>query len=98
MELSEADVISMLLTAEPARKRSPLAHRPTAEQADLAVKQAGRSVSHNGSKKRGCKCGDCASCTEAARWERIFREKFADPEYYSRPSYSSGSSLGWLTR
>ena len=36
------------------------------------------------SQARRCRCGNCASCKEDARWERIFLEKFADPEYYSR--------------
>jgi hypothetical protein len=31
---------------------------------------------------RHCECGQCALCLENARWERIFRQKFADPEYY----------------
>jgi len=31
-----------------------------------------------------CKCGQCAQCLDNARWERIFAEKFADPNYYTR--------------
>ena len=27
-------------------------------------------------------CAICAFCLENARWDRIFREKFADPDYY----------------
>ena len=30
-----------------------------------------------------CSCGVCARCRDNARWERIFREKFADPSYYN---------------
>lgn len=30
-----------------------------------------------------CQCGQCANCLENQRWERIFREKFASPDYYS---------------
>jgi hypothetical protein len=29
-----------------------------------------------------CQCGECRTCQENARWERIFREKFASPDYY----------------
>jgi hypothetical protein len=44
-----------------------------------------------------CTCGECRSCLDNARWERIFAEKFADPNYYSdRPMYR-GSSLSWLS-
>jgi hypothetical protein len=42
---------------------------------------------------RGCKCGACRSCIEEARWERIFREKFADPAYYSPRPVSLSSPL-----
>ena len=33
--------------------------------------------------RRRCRCGVCYSCSENARWERIYNEKFADPAYYS---------------
>jgi hypothetical protein len=29
-----------------------------------------------------CHCGQCRNCTENARWERIFQEKFANSDYY----------------
>lgn len=47
---------------------------------------------------RRCRCGQCASCIDNARWERIFQEKFADPEYYNRPLSGNGSSLNWRSR
>lgn len=31
-----------------------------------------------------CKCGQCQQCLDNERWERIFAEKFADPDYYTR--------------
>jgi hypothetical protein len=40
-----------------------------------------------------CACAVCASCVENARWERIFNEKFADPDYYRAQPTSLGSSL-----
>jgi hypothetical protein len=43
--------------------------------------------------RKRCSCGSCSSCLDDARWERIFREKFADPEYYTRRAVSPGSSL-----
>ena len=48
-------------------------------------------------KDRVCKCGRCQRCQDNARWERIFKEKFEDPTYYTRPSSRAtnmGSSLG----
>jgi len=29
-----------------------------------------------------CRCGQCRTCQENARWERIFQEKFANSDYY----------------
>lgn len=41
-----------------------------------------------------CTCGNCAVCSENARWERIFQEKFADPTYYSH-RLRVDSTLKW---
>jgi len=29
-----------------------------------------------------CKCGVCQWCLEEKRWDKIFKEKFEDPDYY----------------
>ena len=29
-----------------------------------------------------CQCGQCRTCQDNARWERIFQEKFANADYY----------------
>ena len=62
------------------------------ETAGQAVVQRNTSPAHM---RRGqCKCGSCTRCLDNARWERIFREKFEDPDYYRQPrSRVSGSSL-----
>jgi hypothetical protein len=39
---------------------------------------------HMQSKSPCCRSGKCSSCIEEARWERLFRQRFADPHYYSR--------------
>ena len=45
-------------------------------------------------KVQGCPRGcTCRTCSDNARWERIFQEKFADPGYYSNPTTRNGSSL-----
>jgi hypothetical protein len=31
---------------------------------------------------RNCRCGMCELCLENARWDRIYRSKFEDPDYY----------------
>jgi hypothetical protein len=49
-------------------------------------------------KVKRCHCGSCPRCMEEARWERIFNERFADPDYYKQRSTHFGSSLGWLAR
>lgn len=40
-----------------------------------------------------CHCGRCGQCLENERWERIFQEKFADPDYYAPRIRLYGSSL-----
>lgn len=44
----------------------------------------------------GCRCGQCLRCRDNARWERIYREKFADPNYYASRPVRQGSSLDAL--
>ena len=40
-----------------------------------------------------CACGGCRSCQEAARWERIYRDRFEDPTYYEGPAVRFSSPL-----
>ena len=40
-----------------------------------------------------CGCGRCAQCADNARWERIFAEKFADPDYYTSRNTRGSSPL-----
>lgn len=53
-----------------------------------AARQPGRR-----SATKHCNCGTCATCQENARWERVFNEKFADPEYYLPRIIKRGSPL-----
>jgi hypothetical protein len=47
-------------------------------------------------KKRICECGTCWTCLDNARWERIYREKFADPDYYTTLALRSRSPFADL--
>jgi hypothetical protein len=40
-----------------------------------------------------CKCGRCSQCLDNARWERIFTEKFEDPDYYTHQVIHYASPL-----
>ena len=67
------------------------------KDAPLAPARANRAPDscrrpHQGRRAR-CQCGQCRQCTEDARWERIFAAKFADPDYYTRPSVQYQSPL-----
>jgi len=74
MELASPESIGALMRAygnpTPARRRH-------GAQQD-AVRPASRD------RRMRCKCGQCPQCLDNARWERIFAEKFADPDYYAR--------------
>jgi hypothetical protein len=50
-----------------------------------------------GPRIRHCRCGACPQCQENARWDRIFNERFADPDYYKRTPARFGSSMNWLS-
>jgi len=67
MELTDPEVIAHLLAEHRATRRSRVMTTPM---------RAGQPA------RRRCQCGVCSFCTENARWERIFKEKFADPNYY----------------
>ena len=57
-----------------------------------ATKPAYTAPSH--ARRRRCLCGGiCPRCLEDARWERIFRAKFADPTYYAPRPLRHASAL-----
>lgn len=92
MELADPRTIEELLatharisSARQARKKRSMA-LPT-----------GHGAAHYPKVKR-CRCGTCPRCREEARWDRIFNERFADPNYYKDRPTHFGSSLGWLGR
>lgn len=87
MQLSTSETIQALLSsiAQPVRR---LRHRATVEVNPKPVRPH---------KASGCPSGcTCRMCSDNARWERIFQEKFADPSYYSAPTTRNGSSLSDL--
>jgi hypothetical protein len=56
----------------------------------------GRPHAYTEGGHRRCSSGQCAMCLDNARWERIYKEKFEDPDYYHRRDVvlSPGSALG----
>jgi hypothetical protein len=75
MELADANQIASLLS-EPLRHSA--GHRRPAKHAEREPVYISKQA------RRGCGCGRCRFCLENARWERIYRQKFADPDYYTR--------------
>ncbi len=73
MELSDPHVIANLLSV-PDGGRRPAAASPAV--VNTTKRQRAARLSQ-------CRCGVCTNCQENARWDRIFKEKFADPDYYS---------------
>ena len=46
-------------------------------------------TTNSGRKRSGlpapcCRSGKCQDCLEDLRWDRLFRQNYADPYYYSR--------------
>jgi hypothetical protein len=87
MELADPKLVASLIEPAPKLRKSGPRRAPPATVSFVPVGRV-----------RRCECGVCPKCVENARWEKIFNEKFADPEYYRRRSYHFGSSLEWLRR
>ena len=81
MELTDSETLLKALRTTNTRRQSGV--RPAA--AGKAADFASSYVAAASKSRRPCRCGLCYKCRDNARWERIFKEKFADPEYYNRP-------------
>ncbi|MGA3237873.1 MAG: hypothetical protein ABSG03_16385 [Bryobacteraceae bacterium] len=83
LELSQVNVIEQLLAGShsPAIAARSQGTAPGAHPIHLPKRL----------KMSRCRCGVCRVCTEEARWEKVFKEKFADPTYYGDrpPRFSS---------
>lgn len=84
MDLATPELIASLIECPRQPRKAPA-------QARMPAIARGRI-----SNRRGCQCGTCSKCLDNARWDRIFREKFADPDYYKPKPVPFGSSLQWL--
>ena len=78
MELADQALLDLIVKSSPEQPRDPKrVHRPRTAP--------GRRTPAGGSRAQRCDCRVCPACLENARWERIFQEKFADPNYYNQP-------------
>lgn len=84
VELSDSKEIAALLAAQKQAQRPPSTQR---------VRLSARAA-----RRHRCYCGACSTCLENARWEKIFNEKFADPNYYKTQPVRHTSSLSWPPR
>jgi hypothetical protein len=91
MELADPRMIEELLATHARISSAKQARRKR------SMPPAG-AVSARCPRVKRCHCGACPRCMEEARWERIFNERFADPDYYKKRPTHFGSSLGWLGR
>jgi hypothetical protein len=48
------------------------------------------------SRQRRCTCAVCPNCVDEARWERIFNERFATPDYYQARFLRNWSTLAGI--
>lgn len=87
MELTDQQVLQQLLDSA-----SPLPGKSGPRPPIVITESPSRRVPL----RRRCTCGTCHVCLDNARWDRIFNEKFVDPDYYQDRSPRHGSSLAWL--
>ena len=80
IETQEAIAVMLQQIQEPRQKR-PVAM----SSAHPRTRAAGR-----------CACRQCKVCQDNARWDRVFNEKFVDPDYYLPRHITQGSSLASL--
>ena len=85
MELSSPESIRVLMKAY---------GNPKPVQCRRGAQDASRPASKD--RRMRCKCGQCRQCLDNARWERIFTEKFADPNYYTPRVIRIASPLTFL--
>lgn len=88
MELTDARLVAELLELHQQVHRGRPSHRKQISSAKVSMAPC--------PKVKRCHCGVCPRCREEARWNRIFDERFADPDYYKERPTPFGSSLGWL--
>ncbi len=89
MELADPRMIEELIATHAKISRGRQAHHKKPAVSSRATLSACPKV-------KRCHCGSCPRCQEEARWERIFNERFADPDYYKERPARFGSSMGWL--
>ena len=94
MELADPRMIEELMATHARISTARQARRKRSSPPPMAV---GLTADRCPKVKR-CRCGTCQRCQEEARWDRIFNERFADPNYYKDRPAVFGSSLGWLAR
>jgi excisionase family DNA binding protein len=85
--LAEPTLMSALLGTPP-----PLEAPPRAR----ARKPGSGKPSSQPRQRARCHCGTCPACQDVGRWERIFQEKFADPNYYGSRTVQHSSPLSSL--
>jgi hypothetical protein len=81
MELCDPSLFELLMTAS---------LRPRTIRSTFETPQTQRRVA-----PQRCSCGQCPTCLHNARWERIFQEHFADPDYYAPRPLRHASSLDY---
>jgi hypothetical protein len=87
VELASQDLIATLLQ-DAARARPAKSPRVGAQMDGTQTER--RAAARRRSR---CRCGQCRQCLDDARWNRIFAEKFADPDYYTRRHVRCSSPL-----
>jgi hypothetical protein len=77
------------------RRRNDVAGRTlTDRQAFIASRR--REIRHLRGPGDACCCGTCRSCLDSARWDTIYKQRFADPDCYGELRIRHSSPLAGL--
>ena len=87
MELGEERSIKAILAVMERKRRRDAgknASAPTRREPKISAGIGEGSTLPVGQKVRceSGKCMTCSTCVTNAKWEKVFNEKFADPDYY----------------
>lgn len=89
MELANPELIDALLHEPKPIRPVRIRRAPAKARAGVRVPLASKAP------RPTCVCGRCAECEENARWDRVFKAKFADPKYYRpRPPRRGSPTAG----
>jgi hypothetical protein len=91
--MGDAEILRRLLLQFEPNAGQPRLERRKYKRRVRSAREIGPEDEAKTSARKRCTCGECVTCRDNARWDRIFNEKFADHDYYKPRSVTFRSPL-----